>query len=72
MNDIYREKLGIPANHTIHYVSSESNCRRGWDTDIYIYEERDENGKVIGLHEIKDATCSYPPQKRNITSRKLS
>lgn len=72
MSDEYRDILKIPKNHLFTCISSTSSCKRGQDTDIYIYEERDENGHIINCYEIKDSTSIHPPQTRRINHTKIS
>ncbi|MDN0096572.1 hypothetical protein [Yersinia rohdei] len=72
MSKEYEEELGIPVNHSLRHISSEASSKRGQDTDIYIYEELDDNGIPIGRYEIRDSTSIYPPQHRTITHKKIS
>lgn len=72
MSNEYEEKLGIPVNHSLRFISSEVSRKRGQDTDIYIYEELDDTGTSICRYEIRDSTSIYPPQRRTITHKKIS
>lgn len=66
MTDEYKNKLGVPAEHTLVEVSAKREQRHGQDADIYELEERDAEGKVVGHHRIRDTMSIYPPHTRQI------
>lgn len=55
------DKVPIPKSHSLKYIGMHNECKRGHDTDIYQYEELDENGVVVAEHIIYYSTCIYPP-----------
>ena len=67
-----KHELGIPANHSLIQTDTKWEQRKGQDTDIYWYDETNEEGKVVAKYIVRDSTCIHPPQKRNITYDKLS
>lgn len=67
-----KDKLGIPANHSLIQTDTKWEQRKGQDTDTYWYNETNEEGEVVAKHIVRDSTCIYPPQKRSITFDKLS
>ncbi|KTC09900.1 hypothetical protein AO391_25145 [Pseudomonas marginalis ICMP 9505] len=66
MTDEYKNVLKIPADHTLIEISSTREQRKGQDADIYILEERNAAGEVVGTHKIRDTMSIYPPQTRRI------
>jgi hypothetical protein len=66
MTDEYKKALGIPDDHTLTEISSKREQRKGQDADIYIFEERNAAGEVVGTHQIRDTMSIYPPQTRRI------
>lgn len=67
-----KDKLGIPPNHSLIQTDTKWEQRKGQDTDTSWYDETDEGGNVVAKYIVRDSTCIYPPQKRNITFEKLS
>lgn len=68
----YAKRIDIPAGHTLREVGeSQSEQRKGQDTDIYVFEELDSSGAVVAEYELRDSTSIYPPQTRSVTHRKL-
>lgn len=67
-----KDKLGIPPNHSLVQTDTKWEQRKGQDTDTSWYDESDEGGNVVAKYIVRDSTCIYPPQKRNITFEKLS
>lgn len=67
----YRKKLGIPENHKFIRTETSSRKTKGKDTDIYEYEQLDEEGNLIACYVIEDSTSMYPPFKRSIEYKKL-
>ena len=64
---MYKEKLGIPDNHTLEKTGSISEQRKGRDTDIYNYDERDKAGDVIARYIVRDSMSIYPPQDSTVS-----
>lgn len=64
---MYEEKLGIPANHQLVSKGSSNEQKKGRDTDIYNYDELDEQGTIIAKYSVKDSMSIYPPQKTIVT-----
>lgn len=61
MSDEYKQKIGIPDDHTLELVSSNwKGARKGQDTDEYLYRELDAAGNVVATYEIKDSTVMLP------------
>ena len=65
---MYKEKLGIPDSHEFVNINTKNEVRKGRDTDIYEYEEKDEDGILIAkytvresmsIHRSSDNTVSY-------------
>ncbi|EAA1969818.1 hypothetical protein ACVQXT_000579 [Escherichia coli] len=72
MSDEYKQKIGIPDDHTLELVSSNwKGARKGQDTDEYLYRELDTAGNVVATYEIKDSTSIYPPFGRSISYKKV-
>lgn len=59
---MYEEKLNIPKGHKLVRKSSKSEQRKGRDTDIYGYDELDQNGQLIAKYIVRDSMSIYPPQ----------
>jgi hypothetical protein len=59
---MYREKLGIPEGHEFISTSTKSEQRKGRDTDIYGYDEKNVDGDVIAKYVVRDSMSIYPPQ----------
>jgi hypothetical protein len=59
---MYREKLGIPEDHEFISTSTKSEQRKGRDTDIYGYDEKNVDGDVIAKYVVRDSMSIYPPQ----------
>lgn len=72
MSEEYKKRIGIPENHTLKLVSSNSKgTRKGRDTDEYIYRELDTDGNIVATYEIEDSTSTYPPFGRTISYNKV-
>lgn len=68
MSDEYKVAVGIPKHHSLKLKDSDfKGSRKGQDTDVYIYDELDENGELVRTLEITDSMSIYPPFKRSIT-----
>jgi len=67
MADEYKQKIGLPEDHSLIIVSSEWKQRKGQDTDTYECEERDQDGLAVARYTVKDSTSIYPPFGRSIT-----
>lgn len=72
MSEKHRELIGIPSDHGLNRTGSETEQRRGWDTDVYFYDELNPLGEVVAKYEVRDSMSIYPPQKRELTFTKLS
>lgn len=58
------EKLvGIQSSHSLRAVSFRAEQKRGFDSDIYLYEEVDRHGEVVAVYEVKESMSIYPPFK---------
>jgi hypothetical protein len=64
---MYREKLGIPIEHEFVGTSSKSEQRKGRDTDIYGYDEKNSDGEIIAKYIIRDSMSIYPPQNTTVS-----
>lgn len=67
---MYKDQLGIPAEHEFVQTSSRNEQRKGRDTDIYDYDEKDENGNLIAKYTIRESMSIYPPQTNTISYKK--
>ncbi|MDF3868441.1 hypothetical protein P3W53_28555 [Pseudomonas denitrificans (nom. rej.)] len=65
--DIYKRKLGVPAEHSLVETASKREQRKGQDADIYWFDEVDAEGNVVNQHVLRDSTSVYPPHGRTIT-----
>lgn len=62
MSDHYKKVIGIPDTHSLKQVSMTwKGPRKGQDTDVYIFEELDENNNVVAIYEFEASTSTYPP-----------
>ena len=59
---MYKEKLGVPVEHELVSTCSKSEQRKGRDTDIYSYDEKNTDGEVIAKYVVRDSMSIYPPQ----------
>ena len=64
---MYKDKLGIPAEHEFVQTSNESEKRKGRDTDIYGYDENNANGDLVTKYIIRDSMSIYPPQSTTVS-----
>ncbi|MTC21829.1 MULTISPECIES: hypothetical protein [unclassified Providencia] len=72
MNDNYKKLIGIPDEHDLRQVSMEwKGSRKGQDVDLYIFEEINKNGDIVGKYEVKSSTSIYPPFKTNLSYSKM-
>jgi len=69
---MYKTALGVPESHTLEQTDTKWEQRKGQDTDTYWYDEKNEAGDIVAKFIIRDSTCIYPPQSRNIQYEKLS
>ena len=67
MSQEYKEKIGIPASHSLVKTDSKWEQRKGQDTDTYWYDEVDESGNVVAKYVVEDSTSMHPPFERNIS-----
>ncbi|ABV88233.1 hypothetical protein [Shewanella pealeana] len=68
---MYKEKLGIPDEHEFIQTNSKNEARKGRDTDIYSYDEKDSSGKLVGSYVIRDSMSIYPPQSTIVSFEKF-
>jgi len=64
---MYKERLKIPENHNLVQTSSKNEQRKGRDTDIYDFDELNEDNEVIAKYVVRDSISIYPPQTTTIT-----
>lgn len=64
---MYKEKLGIPNQHELIRTSSKSEQRKGRDTDIYGYDEKNEEGEIVAKYIVRDSMSIYPPQSTTVS-----
>ncbi|MBB1274924.1 hypothetical protein [Psychromonas sp. SR45-3] len=69
---MYKEKLGIPEQHELVRTSSKSEQRKGRDTDIYEYDEKNAEGEIIAKYIVRDSMSIYPPQSTTVSFVKYS
>lgn len=69
---MYKEKLGIPDQHELVRTSSKSEQRKGRDTDIYGYDEKNTEGEIIAKYIVRDSMSIYPPQSTTVSFVKYS
>lgn len=69
---MYKEKLGIPEEHEFARTSSKNEQRKGRDTDIYCYDEKDTDGDIIAKYVVRDSMSIYPPQSVIVSYVKYS
>lgn len=70
MNQAYLDQLGVPASYTVEKIEGHQELRGGQDTDITVYDVRDETGLVVATYEIHDSTSIAPPFGRSVTCRR--
>tara|TARA_B100000795_G_scaffold226089_1_gene182001 strand:- start:361 stop:612 length:252 start_codon:yes stop_codon:yes gene_type:complete len=63
---MYKDKLGVPSEHTLNKIKSSNEQHGGRDTDIYSYEEKNTKGVIIATYVVNDSTSIYPPQSRTV------
>lgn len=68
---MYKEKLGVPNDHELVMTSNKSEQRKGRDTDIYGYDEKNANGEIIAKYVVRDSMSIYPPQSTTVSFIKL-
>ena len=56
---MYKEKLGIPDMHDFVNINTRNEVRKGRDTDIYEYEEKDEDGNLIAKYMVRESMSIY-------------
>ena len=64
---MYKEKLGIPADHDFVQTSNKSEQRKGRDTDIYGYDENNTDGDLVAKYIVRDSMSIYPPQSTTVS-----
>ena len=64
---MYKEKLGVPTEHEFVSTGSKSEQRKGRDTDIYSYDEKNTDGEVIAKYVVRDSMSIYPPQSTTVS-----
>jgi len=64
---MYKEKLGVPNEHELVRTSSKSEQRKGQDTDIYGYDEKNTDGEIIAKYIVRDSMSIYPPQSTTVS-----
>lgn len=64
---MYKENLGVPTEHELIRTSSNNEQRKGRDTDIYSYEEKNVDGEVIAKYVVRDSMSIYPPQSTTVS-----
>lgn len=67
---MYKEKLGIPDEHELVSTGSKSEMRKGRDTDIYCYDEKNAEGEVIAKYVVRESMSIYPPQSTTVSYKK--
>ncbi|MGR6780662.1 hypothetical protein ACU5B6_25305 [Moritella viscosa] len=72
MSDEYKQKMGIPDNHTLKQTASDWKAKKGQDTDTYHYEQLNEHGDLVAKYIVRDSTSMYPPFSRSIDWDKVS
>ncbi|WP_348814319.1 hypothetical protein NFG57_11085 [Halomonas sp. H10-59] len=72
MIDKHKEIIGIPETSDLVSKGSTWKQKHGWDTDTYVYEERDKAGALLAKYEVDDATHMYPPFENEVTFRKFT
>lgn len=71
MDDELKQKIGIPKEHQVVETKSQSEARKGLDTDTYWYDEVNPTGEVVNRYIVKDSTSMYPPFGRSVTWEKV-
>lgn len=71
MSQEHKEKIGIPAEHSLVQTDTKWEQRKGQDTDTYWYDEVDEQGNVVAKYVVQDSTSVYPPFGRRISYDKV-
>lgn len=71
MSQEHKEKIGIPAEHSLVQTDTKWEQRKGQDTDTYWYDEVDEQGNVVAKYVVQDSTSIYPPFVRRISYDKV-
>lgn len=69
MSDSMKEKLNIPANHTLVQTGWESSQRKGRDIDYWYYDETDEAGKIVARYTVTEDMGIYD-QKTNFSFKR--
>ncbi|MDH2293180.1 hypothetical protein [Cobetia sp. 1AS1] len=71
MIDKHKKAIGVPESHDLTCTGSTCKQKHGWDTDTYVYEERDKAGSLLAKYEVDDSTHMYPPFENKVTFRKV-
>lgn len=66
MTQEYKDKIGVADTHSLVLISTDRKVKKGVDTDIYVYDELDQNGEKVNSYTISDSTSMYPPFNRII------
>ena len=67
----YRRYLKIPEDHEINISGKGSKVKGGYDTDIYLITELNQDGKVENIYELYDSMKTSPPFNTEIYAKKL-
>ncbi len=52
-------------------TSSKNEARKGRDTDIYGYDEKDSSGNFVASYVVSDSMSIYPPQSTIVSFEKF-
>lgn len=67
----YRSYLNIPEDHEINISGKGSKVKGGYDTDIYLITELNQDGEVENIYELYDSMKTSPPFNTEIYAKKL-
>ena len=67
---MYKEKLGIPDRHVLKLINSKNKVSKGRDSDIYEYEEKDENGSLVAKYTVRESMSIHRPTDNTVSFRK--
>ncbi len=67
------KRIPIPEGHTLVSDGLEwKGAKRGQDTDLYWYNELNQQGEIVGRYEVTDSTSTYPPFGNTISVSKVA
>ena len=60
MTPAVRKELDIPDSHIVELEKTERIQKRGQDSDVCFYVQKDKNGVVVGRFKVTEYMSIYP------------